>query len=326
MPTGSNFTQHYIDGSRIHGVHCMAELQIGGLRWRQRIGAATTATGGSLGAARHGVLALSPAAESSFLPMLSQLPPARQVLSLCVSTGRLLLGRMCDGQQPAPLLRLGPSASHWKLPASALRLVFVDGCAGHTPARPLRLPWPRDATGLTAQLDSGTTHIALPAALHDQLLPAATRRASLALTLRDGSSAAAGVPVRPPRAPLLHAPARPEALLAPLSHGCRGAEAASATACLRSTAAPVLKTSTQLILGVSFLLHYDVSFFLQDAGFAASVSRSSTAAPVERNTVSGLRAHGVNTHTGDVRQRSKTFCVHRRAQTTDYEYVPRRTD
>ena len=86
------------------------------------------------------------------------------------------------------------------------------------------------------------------------------------------------------------------------------------------------RDSTQLILGVSFLLHYDVSFFLQDAGFAASVSRSSTAAPVERNTVSGLRAHGVNTHTGDVRQRSKTFCVHRRAQTTDYEYVPRRTD
>ena len=28
VPTGSNFTQHYIDGSRIHGVHCMAELHL----------------------------------------------------------------------------------------------------------------------------------------------------------------------------------------------------------------------------------------------------------------------------------------------------------
>ena len=157
--------------------------------------------------------------------------------------------------------------------------------------------------GLEVQLDSGTTHLALPATLHDQLLPAATRPASLALSLRDGRMHNAAhnavhnhTPVRPPLAPppgalQLHAPASMPAvaLLLPLSHGCRAKEGASGAAsgaaaclaCLRSTAAPVLARSTQLILGLPFLLHYDVSFYRR-AGvsdtLAVSVSRSRTAA------------------------------------------------
>ena len=287
VPVGSNFSQRYADGSRIRGIYCMAELRLGRLRFRQRIGAATETEGANVGAARHGVLALSPSAESSFHPLLVQLPPARQLLSLCMATGRLLLGRACTGPPrtpPPPLLQLvSPRDSHWKVSApGAPRLVLV-GRRG-TQARPLRLGG-ASLRGLEVQLDSGTTHLALPAALHDQLLPAATRPASLALTLRDGRAVHA--PVRPPLAPpadapyASHAPALAVALLLPLSHGCRDKddkEAASVVACLRSTTAPVLTTSKQLILGIPFLLHYDVSFYRRSAlsdTLAVSVSRSS---------------------------------------------------
>ena len=53
--------------------------------------------------------------------------------------------------------------------------------------------------------------------------------------------------------------------------------AAACLTCLRSTAAPVLPTSTQLILGLPFLLHYDVSFHRRGGGsdtLAVSVSLS----------------------------------------------------
>ena len=130
VPVGTNFSQRYADGSRIRGIHCMAELRLGGLRFRQRIGAATETEGANIGAARHGVLALSPSAESSFHPLLAQLPPARQLLSLCVATGWVLLGRACAGPrrtQPPPLLQLAssqsPRASHWKLAAPGAPLV-----------------------------------------------------------------------------------------------------------------------------------------------------------------------------------------------------------
>ena len=173
--------------------------------------------------------------------------------------------------------------------------------------------------GLEVQLDSGTTHLALPATLHDQLLPAATRPASLALSLRDGRMHNAvhnavdnavhnHTPVRPPLAPppgalQLHAPASMPAvaLLLPLSHGCRAKEGESSAAsgaassaaacltCLRSTAAPVLARSTQLILGLPFLLHYDVSFYRRAGGsdtLAVSVSRSR-----RRSSSSGRRCN-----------------------------------
>jgi len=323
VPVGTNFSQRYADGSRIRGIHCMAELRLGGLRFRQRIGAATETEGANIGAARHGVLALSPSAESSFHPLLAQLPPARQLLSLCVATGWLLLGQACAGPPrtpptpPPPLLQLAsPRASHWKLAAPGAPRLVLDGRTGRTGrtgrrgrrgrthARPLRLAGAL-MRGLEVQLDSGTTHLALPATLHDQLLPAATRPASLALTLRDGRITAvhnhtpARSPLAPPSGALhRHAPASTPAvaLLLPLSHGCRTKEGASSAAsgaasgaaacltCLRSTAAPVLATSTQLILGLPFLLHYDVSFYRRGGvgdTLAVSVSRSSSSSSTQ---------------------------------------------
>ena len=53
--------------------------------------------------------------------------------------------------------------------------------------------------------------------------------------------------------------------------------AAACLTCLRSTAAPVLPTGTPLILGLPFLLHYDVSFPRRGGGsdtLAVSVSLS----------------------------------------------------
>ena len=79
VPVGTNFSQRYADGSGVRGIHCLAELRLGGLRFSQRIGAATGTAGANIGAASGGVLALSPAAGSSFHPLLAQLPPARQV-------------------------------------------------------------------------------------------------------------------------------------------------------------------------------------------------------------------------------------------------------
>lgn len=129
VPVGNNFSQRYADGSQIRGIHCMAELRLGGLRFRQRIGAATETEGANIGAARDGVLALSPSAESSFHPLLAKLPRARQLLSLCVGTGWMLLGRACAGPPrtpPPPLLQLAipiPRALHWKLAAPGAPLV-----------------------------------------------------------------------------------------------------------------------------------------------------------------------------------------------------------
>ena len=254
VPVGTNFSQRYADGSRIRGIYCMAELRLGGLRFHQRIGAAIETEGANIGAARRRVLALSPSAESSFHPLLAQLPPARQLLSLCVATGWLLLGQACAGPPrppPPPLLQLAsPRASHWKLAAPGAPLLVLDGRTGRrgrtgrtgrTHARPLRLAGALKR-GLEVQLDSGTTHLALPATLHDQLLPAATRHASLALTLRDGRITAVHnhTPVHPPLAPPSgalhrHAPASTSAvvLLLHLSHGCRTKEGASSAALVR---------------------------------------------------------------------------------------------
>ena len=47
VPVGTNFSQRYTDGSGVRGIHCLAELRLGGLNFRQRIGAATGSGSGS---------------------------------------------------------------------------------------------------------------------------------------------------------------------------------------------------------------------------------------------------------------------------------------
>lgn len=314
VPTGGNFSQRYSDGSRVRGVLCTTELQIGGHRWRQVVGAATELTDG-LDAARGGVLALSPAPESSFDPLLAALPPGNRRLSLCARTGWLAVGGGCDAAaSPAaaadvPMMMRLASSRHWKLAVSGPRLALLDDAPpgwarrrgrGYTRAPPLRLRGETAAAATSttheAQIDSGTTHIAVAAALHDQLLAAVGGRASLALTLHDGNATAittgtsrSAVAVR--RRPSLpvtvedvgEPPLPPLPLLVPISHDCAPSMmAASASAslgragCLRRSIAPVLRPPApggagQWLLGVPFLLHYDVAFDAQRrCGLAAA--------------------------------------------------------
>ena len=173
MLTGGNFSQRYSDGSRVSGVLCTTELQVGQHRWRQVVGAATELSDG-LDAARGGVLALSPASESSFDPLMASLPAAHRRLSLCARTGWLALGGGCAAAAASaaatdvPVMRVASSLRHWKLPVSGLRLALLDEAPswagrrrGYTRAPPLRLRGETAATTHEAQIDSGTTHIAV---------------------------------------------------------------------------------------------------------------------------------------------------------------------
>ena len=47
VPVGTKFSQRYADGSGVRGIHCLAELRLGGLRFNQRIGAPTGSGSGS---------------------------------------------------------------------------------------------------------------------------------------------------------------------------------------------------------------------------------------------------------------------------------------
>lgn len=294
VPTGGNFSQRYSDGSRVSGLLCRTELQIGQHRWQQVIGAATELTN-EHDAARDGVLALSPAPESSFGPLLGTLPPEHRRLSLCARTGWLAFGGSCTAAVAAaaatdvPMMRLA-SSRHWKLAVSGPRLALLDDQSwarlrGYTRASPLRLRGETASTTHEAQIDSGTTHIAVAATLHDQLLAAVGMRASLALTLHDGNSSTARARVRPPLAlPTgddVGVPPLP--LLVPISHGCTIMAASPGlgrTGCLRRSIAPVLRPPApdgagQWLLGVPFLLHFDVVFDAQRrCGFAASEGSS----------------------------------------------------
>ena len=173
-PTGSNFSVSYADKSSASGVKCETEMQLGDARASVVIGAALSVsegrTEGRSGALPlHGVLALSPAAESSLAPLLRAMPPAGRRLGIC-SARHLVVGGRCTRNAhsalPLPLHSLAaPPAQprHWKFRASAVMLALAEGAPG---ARSRRSRRPRTrvtrlhASGerVAMQLDTGCTH------------------------------------------------------------------------------------------------------------------------------------------------------------------------
>ena len=136
-PVGTNFSHVYSDGSSASGVHCEAELQLGHYRFRHVIGAALHIDEASRGVVMPGVLALSPAEESSLRPLLrATAASANATLGVCARSARLVLGAGCahlrhhahSPREDAPVpLRLPIGARHWKFDARAVMLALRAG-------------------------------------------------------------------------------------------------------------------------------------------------------------------------------------------------------
>ena len=251
------------------GPLCVATLTLQGMRsdqkrasieWRQTIGAATTIAeppeliGGGRRGAQRGILALSPAADSSLWPLL-RATPGRPSLTLAVRARRLLIG---NSRGVGRTLRLGPTAldealargassgrcaigwlpHHWYFQLASVQVASVPpGGEMVTLVEPI-------PGAAVAQLDSGATHIVAPQGAREALLRASTSPSSLATALRGANASA------PPRR-----------LLLPLSHGC-GLKLGSLTQCLRETAVPLLASRHGVgvwVFGLPFFRHHDVT-------------------------------------------------------------------
>ena len=108
-PTGGgNFSHRYADGSAVSGLRCRTVMSLAGVEFTTVIGAAThvaeseqlRSSGLSMA---WGVLALSPAPESSFNPLMQALAEGSRRLSLCAPRqrdghrgGRMVIAGECE--------------------------------------------------------------------------------------------------------------------------------------------------------------------------------------------------------------------------------------
>lgn len=308
-PLPINFSHRYADGSGASGVLCRAKCRLAGLQWQQVIGAATTVSeseelqsaGFGFGA---GVLALSPAAKSSFWALLRALPSNAPLLSLCAPRapsvlGHLVLGGYCAaGLGRAPLASAPPlalhmpdpdggraSPRHWKVAATSVLMAMQ---------LPLMCSLRPQMTGLVRLLragevailhiDSGSSHIVAERSFAPQLERAMRCIASLALTLRSspvrGHANATSRRTRPPMAPPPDRPS-PQPLLVPLSYDC-GPLHGGREACVRGTISPGLPRlhAPRWVLGVPLFRHVDVA--LEATATAASGELHEEGAPAVR--------------------------------------------
>lgn len=324
-PTGANFSIRYADGTRVSGLQCVATLTLRGQRrradrlsrqssrlsWRQTIGAATSIVepaklaGGGASGAQSGVLALSPALESTlrhiFRALLRSGAPA--ALTLAARSRRMFLGSAFGGVP----LSLGPTALDASRQCRQGAIASREASCGSTGDARANLPGCRAGRHATPihwtprhwTLDVPSAALAAlavpPEANWTEFLPlAAGLPCSAAVAQVDSGTTHIAAP-HDARAVLSRAAHSPSSLalalgggdganrsvLVPLSHGCT--EASSFTGCLRRSAAPLLRHSRGVrvwVLGLPFFLHHDVALRLPPASPPAGPATPLPATPL----------------------------------------------
>ena len=325
-PTGDNFSLSYADGTRVAGVKCIASLSLTArrpdqirtrIRWTQLVGAASVINEPSalrrsrtLGA-HMGILAFSPASSSSLWPLLCAVPN-RPSVTISAGSAKLIVGASHGGSDPLRLCSTLPHESprshdpsrgtcpasfnfpdHWNFGVSSA--VVARGAIPPLPDN--GTTWMRALpTPAVAQLDSGASHIVAPRTSRLALLDAAYAPASLAFSLTSAAT-----------------PSRCKRVLSPLSHGCSSPNHVSLTACLRSTAVPMLaprQDMDQWILGVPFFNVHEITMRISSPGLADSTQGGGGVC--NRDTGHRWRSQGPATISrGSVWGQSRAMGVHR---------------